>query len=117
MSAVLTEVYCTVQFEAIHSWPDCPHGEVSYLRDLHRHVFHIKAYKKVSHNDRDVEFIMLKHGIENYLNAHYPDKNFGAKSCEMIGRELMTAFGLSKVDVSEDDENGAVLTGLAERLF
>lgn len=110
-----TEVYCTLQVEGTHNWPNCPYEEVAYLRDPHRHVFHIKAYKEVFHDDRDVEFIMLKHQITTYIRSRYfsvPQELcvFGAMSCEMIGRELIERFGLSRVEVSEDNENGAVVT-------
>ena len=110
-----TEVYCTLQVEGTHNWPNCPFDEVDYLRVPHRHVFHIKAYKEVFHDDRDVEFIMLKHEITTYLHQAYfqPIKHllvFGAMSCEMIARELIARFGLSRCEVSEDNENGAILT-------
>lgn len=129
-----TEVFCTLQVEGTHNWPGCPYDEVAYLRDMHRHVFHIKAYKEVFHDDRDQEFIMLKHGIHRYLvgkywggwtTQHWKDPisdessgqqggqglcTFGAMSCEMIARELIEHFGLSKCEVNEDGENGAVLT-------
>jgi len=109
-----TEVYCTLQVEALHNWANCPHEEVSYLRDPHRHVFHIKAYKEVSHDDRDVEFIMLKHQIEEYLIAKYFNSqkyicDFGSQSCEMIAVELINKFELSVCEVNEDNENGAVV--------
>lgn len=112
---ITTEVFCTLQIEGTHNWPGCPFEEVAYLRDPHRHVFHIKAYKIVNHSDRDVEFIMLKHQIANYLRSRYfsvPQELcvFGAKSCEMIGEELIKAFDLSRIEVSEDNENGAILT-------
>lgn len=110
-----TEVFCTLQVEGTHCWPGCPFEEVAYLRDPHRHVFHIKAYKEVFHDDRDVEFIMLKHEIQQYFVSKYYQPAgklcvFGAMSCEMIGRELIEQFGLSRVEVSEDNENGAVVT-------
>jgi hypothetical protein len=113
---ITTEVYCFLQVEATHSWPTCPFDEVAYLRAPHRHLFHIKAYRAVSHDDRDVEFIMLKHQILQYLSETYYDSRqgklhvFGAKSCEMVGRELIEVFGLTKCDVSEDGENGSVVT-------
>jgi len=111
---VITEVYCSLQVEATHCWPSCPYDEVAYLRDPHRHVFFIKAYKVVNHDDRDVEFIMLKHQLIKYLEAIYYDSRqqlhiFGAKSCEMLGRELIERFDLTACDVSEDNENGANL--------
>ena len=110
-----TEVYCTLQVEGTHNWPGCPFEEVAYLRDPHRHMFHVKAYKEVFHDDRDVEFIMLKHEITTYLHQMYfdPMKHllvFGSQSCEMIGNELLERFELSRVEVSEDNENGAIVT-------
>ena len=108
-SNTLTVVYCKVLFEGIHCWPDCPFDEVKYLRDPHRHIFHIKAYKQVFHDDRDIEFIMMKHQIESYLKETYPSGHLGATSCEMLGRELMEKFDLIEIEVSEDDENGAVI--------
>ena len=110
-----TEVYCTLQVEGTHNWPGCPFDEVDYLRVPHRHVFHIKAYKEVFHDDRDVEFIMLKHQLQRYFNDLYwqPGPNlceFGAMSCEMIARNLIERFDLSRCEVSEDNENGAIVT-------
>jgi len=117
-------VFCTVQIEGTHNWPTCPFDEVDYLRVPHRHVFHIKAYKPVTHSDRDVEFIMLKHLIRDYLvnkygtfirhdevtsNVYYTHCEFGAMSCEMIAEELIEKFDLSKCEVNEDNENGAIV--------
>ena len=108
------EVWVTLQAEGIHCWADCPFEEVAYLRSPHRHVFHIKAHKKVTHSDRDVEFIMLKHEMEQYLWDMFFDKklklhNFRTYSCEWIAHNLITRFDLSRCEVSEDNENGAII--------
>jgi hypothetical protein len=110
-----TEVYCTLQVEATHNWPGCPFDEVDYLRVPHRHLFGIKAYVAVNHDDRDVEFIMLKHQIQAYFREMYYDGSkqlcvFGAKSCEMLGKELIEKFNLTRCEVDEDGENGAIVT-------
>ena len=115
MSNITSEVFCTLQIEGIHNWPGCPFDEVAYLRDPHRHLFFIKAYKAVNHDDRDTEFIMLKHEIQQYFRHNYYKSHlkcclFGAMSCEMIARELIDNFGLTRCEVSEDNENGAILT-------
>lgn len=107
-----TQVYCTVHIEGIHRWKDCPLEEVAYLRDPHRHMFHIKAFVPVLHDDRDVEFIMLKHKITEYLITRYWSDEykclfFDSMSCEMIARELIDAFDLTVCEVSEDGENGS----------
>jgi hypothetical protein len=110
-----TEVFCTTRFEAIHCWPSCPIEEVAYLRDPHRHVFHIKAYKRVTHGDRDVEFIWLKHQIEKYIRDTYEFSEvynciyLGPASCEMIASNIANQFDLSQCECSEDGENGAVV--------
>lgn len=115
MTTITSQVFCTLQIEGIHHWPGCPFDEVAHLRDLHRHMFHIKAYKAVNHDDRDTEFILLKHEIQQHLRRNYYKTHlkcclFGAMSCEMIARELIDAFGLTRCEVSEDNENGAILT-------
>ncbi len=112
---ITEEVYCTLEVEGVHNWPDCPFDEVAYLRDPHRHMFHVKAFKKVTHSDRDVEFIMLKHQIlshfyDGYFNSTLKLFEFGPMSCEMIAKELIAKFNLSKCEVSEDGENGAIVT-------
>lgn len=114
----ITEVFCTLQFEGIHCWPNCPIEEVSYLRSPHRHIFHVKAYKQVFHDDRDVEFIWLKHRIQEFLNnwlqhsthTTAPVYDLGPMSCEMIANKLIDEFNLSRCEVSEDNENGAIVT-------
>lgn len=102
-------VYAKVLFEATHNWPQCELEEVSYLKHEHRHVFHITACKEVSHSDRDIEFIMLKHQIEKYLSEKYPERKLGHTSCEMLAEDLYKAFGLDSCDVSEDGENGSIV--------
>ncbi len=109
-----TVVFCTLQVEGTHCWADCPLVEVDYLRDLHRHVFWIKAYIEVFHDDRDVEFIQLKHRIQDYLLDRYYDTSlrlheFGKMSCEMIASELIEEFDLCQCEVNEDNENGAIV--------
>lgn len=110
-----TRVYCTLQIPGIHRWLNCPYDEVKYLRDYHRHVFHIKATIQVCHDDRDVEFIMLKNKIDKYLREQYFDPTqqvcmFGDRSCEMIAQDLISTFSLIECEVSEDGENGSIVT-------
>ena len=64
-----TNVIVKLQVEGLHNWPDAAKvfPEVGFLSDLHRHMFHITCKKKVNHDDRDVEFIMFKRDIQDYL--------------------------------------------------
>lgn len=109
MSQLKSVVYCTLEFQGIHNWPGCPFEEVAYLRDPHRHMFQIKAYKRVEHNDRDVEFIMLKNAITKRIAELYPDSQMGATSCEMLAERLTHEFDLCQCEVNEDGENGAIV--------
>lgn len=99
-------VFAKLLFEATHNWPNCNIEEVAYLKHEHRHIFHITAYVEVMHEDRDVEFIVLKHEIEAFLQEKYPDRKLGSTSCETLANILLIQFNLTKCVVSEDGENG-----------
>lgn len=110
-----TQVYARVIVEGIHNWPNCDVPTVMYLAHPHRHQFNFVVFVNVTHGDRDVEFIDFQHQVRKYLLDKYWDESvgccmFGAMSCEMLGQELMNKFNLSRVEVSEDNENGAVIT-------
>jgi hypothetical protein len=113
MATLRTYVYVTTRFEGFHRWENAP-DDVAFLRDWHRHAFHVKMEVRVGHNDREVEFFQLKRKLEVYLREYWTDKRFEA-SCEMIAHEIRDEFVkqgyfVSMVDVSEDGENGAVVT-------
>jgi len=109
-----TNIIINFQVDALHNWPDAikiiPH--MGFLSDLHRHIFHIECKKQVFHDDRDVEFIDFKRTVNKYLVGKYYDSKldcllFGAKSCEMLGKELLEKYNLEYCKVMEDNENGA----------
>jgi hypothetical protein len=52
-------IFVTFALEGFHNWPEAKDifPEVSFLSDRHRHMFHFKCYAKVTHTDRDEEFI------------------------------------------------------------
>lgn len=107
-----TSVFIRLQVEGVHCWPDCDIEEVYYLKNLHRHLFGVKAYLRVDGDNREVEFIQLKHKVDAYLREKYWSPvgkclDFGAKSCEMIAQELVREFMFDRVIVDEDGENGA----------
>lgn len=110
----MTYVKVTLQYEATHNWPGVTEhldlAEVYFLKDEHRHIFWIRAYKEVTHDDRDVEIIKLKRDMLQYLQIQYGERcgSLGATSCEMLARDLAENFDLSQCEVTEDDENGAL---------
>lgn len=106
----MEKMYISVSFqiEGIHCYPAAP-AAVSFLRSEHRHMFFIVVKLEVLHDDRDVEFILLK----RELTTKFTPDNFSYKSCEMLAREIADYVknnysGRSiKVSVYEDNENGA----------
>lgn len=111
--SVTTSVFALVQLQGLHFYADAP-DEVYYLAFPHRHIFSFKCFKTVNHDNRDVEFIMLKNAVGAYLTKKYKDSrsgicDFGFRSCEMLAKELCAQFGLFKCEVLEDNENGCVV--------
>lgn len=110
------------QFEGIHCWPEAP-DEVSYLRNPHRHIFEVVAEIEVEHNDRDLEFIMVKHQIDKRLSCELDDHGvwqMGRTSCEDVA-EMLLGFLEGKypnrtifVSVYEDGENGCTLGNVSQ---
>lgn len=95
------------RFRATHAWENCPHEEVAFLRHPHRHEFHVTVKFAVEHDDRDLEFIMMKNRLSEFINDNYANRHMGKKSCEMIAREIGDHFDAHFVRVMEDGENGA----------
>lgn len=97
------------QFEACHRWPDAP-DEVAFLRNLHRHMFFVEAELAVSHNDRELEFFIVKDRIRNFLTAlmlEYANAGNDTFSCEDIAEAVLSEIEAKSVTVYEDNENGA----------
>lgn len=105
------KIITTLDVEGLHRWKDCGLPDVMYLRNSHRHIFHIECEKTVTSDDREIEIITFKHQIQNYLVEKYGKfdhvMDFGGMSCEMIAEELFSVFGLCRCRVLEDGENGA----------
>lgn len=110
-------IWITFQKEGIHCYPQAATDpnlkEVSFLANPHRHMFHFRVELEVFHNDRDVEFILLKRELEGLYNRGTLQLN--NMSCEMIAEELIEYLSNQYpgrqicVDVSEDNENGSSL--------
>lgn len=110
-----TRIWVTFQLPGIHRYPNAPE-EVAYLRNEHRHMFHFKVTLTVFHDDREIEFHMMK----NWILGLYGEQTLtlNHKSCEMMAAELLgkvvAKFGHTyhrdvEVEVSEDGECGAIV--------
>lgn len=103
------------QFPALHSWPDCPHEEVAFLKNPHRHIFHVEVKVRVGHDNRAIEFFMLKNALSKMLHDLYSHRYLGSLSCEMLCNNIKTdlrynfpvPLDVHSISVFEDNENGA----------
>lgn len=117
-----TSICVQTQFKGMHFWPDAPEA-VSFLRDRHRHIFHVKATIPVSHDDRQLEFFMVKDNIDEFISTNFylaPREflafaNLENMSCEMMATEILLFLkrvydikGI-KIEVAEDNENSAIV--------
>ena len=110
-------IWVTFSREGIHCYPDAgvnPQLEdVSFLASPHRHIFHFRVAIEVEHSDRAIEFIQFKRWLESLYSDAILQLNY--KSCEMIAEDLYLHIATKypgrdvKIDVSEDNENGAYL--------
>ena len=92
-----------------HNYPDAPQA-VSFLAQPHRHLFHFKVHFSVTHHNRDLEFFITSAEVKEFITGIFGSPcRFGARSCEMIAKVVLTKFmkrGCFRVEVWEDDENG-----------
>lgn len=112
MKAIKTLIVVKGQFEGIHCWPECPYEGVSFLRVPHRHIFHVVAKIEVTHDDREIEFILAKRTLGNFLYEFYHRHDLGSKSCEMLAKEIGEHLNghvgpVYMISVSEDEENSS----------
>jgi hypothetical protein len=68
----------------------------------------VRAEKEVTHDDRDIEFILFKREVERAIK-HANNERALNWSCENWAHYLLESLGLAKCEVSEDGENGAVV--------
>lgn len=124
-------IFVTFQKEGIHKYPAAltdpnlatgDEYDVSFLGNPHRHIFHFRVSIEVNHNDRDIEFIQFKRWLENlYGKDNILQLDF--KSCEMIADDLHAQISARypnrwiQIEVSEDGENGALMTYSAQHLY
>ena len=102
------------QFEFIHCWKEAP-DEVQFLRNPHRHDFLVTCEIQVFHNDRELEFFMVLHRLEHYIeNVIIPNSDV-TTSCEQFAEKILSFLSETygkrkiKVEVSEDGKSSAIV--------
>lgn len=119
----LTTVWVTHTFVGIHEWANAPQRR-RYLRNPHRHLFHVRVEVEVPHPDRAIEFHDLLDVVRDCCEGLGEDVTLTGirwlrgMSCEMIAKDIMGAVLEEwpevklRVDVSEDGEAGGSISTL-----
>ena len=116
----MKKIYIKVknQFDDLHCYPNAPE-QVNYLRNLHRHTFMLTSTIQVFHEDRELEFYMVKDFIDTIIHSLKTIQI--SKSCENIASfvltELKNKYGNNryyKVTCSEDGWNEAIIEDIEE---
>jgi hypothetical protein len=111
-----TFISIKTDFYGIHKYPNAP-DEVAFLRNEHRHKFYVTATIEVFHDDRELEFIMVKNRINEFIATNITSMPV-MYSCEMMCKDIIKFIEETyctdtsrkiKVSVFEDDENGAIV--------
>lgn len=109
-----TYIRIRTRWEGFHRWRDAPNN-VSFLRDLHRHEFHLDVIMGVEDADREIETITMKRWLIEILDRSYLKSTMGIASewsceqiAEYIGYAIQEKYGsrFLLVEVLEDGENG-----------
>lgn len=103
--------YITVtgEYEGFHWYEDAP-DEVAFLKNRHRHMFKWSAEISVDHDNRELEFFMVRFMLEREVLPYIKlQDNLGSceQQAERILNGLIEAYGQRyyRVTVSEDGEN------------
>ena len=106
------KIIVKTQFEDFHRWKDAP-KEVAFLRNLHRHIFFVEISCEVTHDDRELEFFMVKKILDAFIREKVK-KMDDKKSCEQMA-QIIKSFLWERyqryfsVKILEDNENGAIV--------
>ena len=110
-----TFIRIRTQFEGFHFYPNA--GEIDprikFLENEHRHMFKIEVKISVTHDDRELEFFLVKWALTDFIK----DGKMNHKSCEMISNDilhqhLIPLYGhhrIYDVCVSEDGESDGII--------
>ncbi len=112
------KIFVRFKVPGFHCWPGAPDHRL-YLRARHRHLFGFEVSTMVGADDREIEF----HDLIDFARDCFDwPKNgasveFGARSCEMIARQLAGALARCYqrsfvVTVDEDGECGATVEAI-----
>ena len=102
------------QFDGLHRWEDAP-DEVDFLRNPHRHMFHVSVKMEVKHQTRELEFFIMQKEVNALIQKWKNNIGTETESCEQIAQwlvvQLTEQYGerFIEVEVSEDGENSGIV--------
>ena len=114
MTTKTTYIKIRTQFEGFHHYPGAGsiNPKIKFLENDHRHLFKVEVKIQVFHADRELEFFLVKWGLEDFIKSG----NQNHKSCEMIAndifRYLINIYGDNRyyeIVVSEDGESDGIV--------
>jgi hypothetical protein len=114
------KIQVRTSFWGVHHWPSAPE-EVAFLRNPHRHQFKVEIECNADHDDRELEFFMVKSRLDRFiagsLQPYHPSMhllmNMGSMSCEMLAQSIGVYLEAQysrpfSVIVREDDESAGL---------
>lgn len=112
-----TSIGIKFELEGFHSFPNASGvfgKSVEFLQYPHRHIFKFECKKKVNHDNRDEEFILLMRRVKAWVKQSFSSEeidvfDFKELSCESIAKLVLNEFNFDSVMVSEDGENYALV--------
>lgn len=109
-----TFIKVRTEFEGFHFYPNASSIDprIAFLENEHRHMFKVEVKISVTHDDRELEFFLVKWALTDFLK----ESKMNQMSCEMIARNildkhLITNYGerYYEIVVSEDGESDGIL--------
>jgi len=115
----MTRIKVSEMFLGMHHWWNAP-DEVSFLRSDHVHDFKTTVSCSVDHNDRDLEFYIIRKDLRSILKSSFEVANgiylLKGKSCEDVARIVLDSFAKMygkgrdwKVTVAENPQQSATV--------
>jgi hypothetical protein len=115
-------IFVTFRENGFHHWADAPEHQ-AYMRNMHRHAFHIRVDTIVSSDHPDIDpHELLRESQRRFMDLHLTaqdPRNFGSQSCVILAGRLSTVLAdlfarPFTVTVSEDGETGATVSSAPE---
>lgn len=110
-----TYIKIRTDFEGFHRYPNAGSIDprISFLENEHRHLFKVEIKISVTHDDRELEFFLVKWALKSYLE----NTSLNNQSCEMIAKDilynhLIPLYGDQRyyeIVVSEDGESDGIV--------